>query len=48
MNEIRKKARLESDKANEIAFITMLEAQNRKITIDEKLQETLDRKKEIE
>ena len=48
INQIRQKAKVESDKANEVAFIQMLENQNRKITFDERLQETAERKKEIE
>lgn len=35
------------DKANEIAFITMLENQNKKLTMDERLQEVRVRKLDI-
>ena len=38
------KAKNEIMKANEIAFITLLENQNKKLTLDQKLQDTRDRK----
>ena len=48
LKEIKKKAKVETEKVNEIAFINMLDIQTRKVTLDSKLEETLERKKEIE
>ena len=44
LKEIKAKAKNDNDKANEILFITMLENENRKTTLDEKLRETMLRK----
>jgi len=41
------KARLEFQKAQEIAFILSLELQNKRITLDEKGKEVRERKKKI-
>ena len=41
------KAKNESSKADEIAFITMLENKTKKLTMDEKLKETQERKQQL-
>ncbi|CAD8184012.1 unnamed protein product [Paramecium pentaurelia] len=48
LEEKKQRAKLESDKAREAQFIQKLEAQNKKIEFDEKLQESQERKKDIE
>lgn len=44
LKEIKARAKNDNDKANEVAFITMLENENRKSTLDDKLRETMVRK----
>jgi hypothetical protein len=47
MSKIRKKAHNETSKVNEIAFITLLENKSKKLTLDQKLKETHDRRIQI-
>ena len=44
MDNIRKKAQNEIKKVNEIAFISLLENQNKRVTLDEKIKETRERR----
>jgi len=45
LGRIRDKAKIESEKINEIQFINNLEERNKRLTLDEKLSDLVERKK---
>lgn len=47
VTKIKRKAQNENEKVNEIAFITLLENQSKKLTLDQKLKETHERRFQI-